>query len=225
MNGKEVPAWVLCALLATTSGCSYVAGLFPDKQKQYRYHSEIPPLEIPPDLTSTTIEGAVAGGERDVAEKPAEPAEVPDAKSTLAEDLRDVPLIEVEAPFDEAWRSVVRALGRAKIEVTDEDRSRGVFDARFAPSEKPQADERGWFSRWFGLGSENSSAGAFRVHVEQKGQVTVVFVTDEQDQPQTKGPGLDLLKAIHAQFEKSEANRGSESTEGEKSDGAARPDQ
>ncbi|HWO99413.1 MAG TPA: outer membrane protein assembly factor BamC [Methylococcus sp.] len=222
MNGKEVPAWVLCALLTTASGCSYVAGLFPDKQKQYRYHSEIPPLEIPPDLTSTTIEGAVAGGARDVAEKPAEPAEVPDPKSTLAEDLRDVPLIEVEAPFDEAWRSVVRALGRAKIEVTDEDRSRGVFDVRFG---EPQTEQPGLLMRWLGLGGEASHSGAFRVHVEQKGQATVVFVTDEQDQPQTKGPGLDLLKAIHAQFEKSDANRGSESAEGEKSDGVAHPDQ
>jgi uncharacterized lipoprotein len=225
MSGKEIPAWVLGALLVTTSGCTYIAGWFPDKQKQYRYHSEIPPLEIPPDLTSTAIEGAVGGGEPGSAEKPVEAIEVPDPKSTLAEDLRDVPLIEVEAPFDEAWRSVVRALGRAKIEVTDEDRSRGVFDVRFAPAEKPQTEEGGWFSRWFGLGSEGSPAGAFRVHVEQKGEATVVFVTDEQDQPQTKGPGLDLLKAIHAQFEKSDANRESESAQGEKSDGAAHSDE
>lgn len=225
MNGKEVPAWMLFALLTTASGCSYVAGFFPDKQKQYRYHSEIPPLEIPPDLTSTTIEGAVAGGERKIVEKPAEPAEVLDPKSALVEDLRDVPLIEVKAPFDEAWRSVVRALGRAKIEVTDEDRSRGIFDVRFAPSEKPQADEGGWFSRWFGLGSENSSAGVFRVHVEQKGQATMVFVTDEQDRPQIQGLGLDLLKTIHAQFEKSDSNQENEFAAGAKSNGAVQPDQ
>jgi uncharacterized lipoprotein len=222
MNGKEIPAWALGVLLATTSGCSYIAGWFPDKQKQYRYHSEIPPLEIPPDLTSTTIEGAVGGGKSGTAEKPAEVAEVPNPKSTLAEDLRDVPLIEVEAPFDEAWRSVVRALGRAKIEVTDEDRSRGVFDVRFG---ELQTEPPGLLMRWLGLGGETSGSGAFRVHVEARGGATVVFVSDEQDQPQTKGLGLDLLKAIHAQLEESDANRGNDSAEGEQSDGAAHPEQ
>ena len=54
---------LLTALLLTCSSwltaCSTIASLFPDKQKQYRYSSDLPPLEIPPDLTSSTLDGAV----------------------------------------------------------------------------------------------------------------------------------------------------------------------
>lgn len=40
------------------SACSALSALFPDKQKQYQYSTEIPPLEIPPDLIASTIQGA-----------------------------------------------------------------------------------------------------------------------------------------------------------------------
>lgn len=49
--------WIVMALLGL-QGCSVLAGLFPDKQKQYQYSTEIPPLEIPPDLLASTIQGA-----------------------------------------------------------------------------------------------------------------------------------------------------------------------
>src|SRR5512137_952665 len=47
---------VLCGA-ALVGGCSTISGWFPDKHKQYQYSTEIPPLEIPPDLTTSTIDG------------------------------------------------------------------------------------------------------------------------------------------------------------------------
>jgi hypothetical protein len=194
-------------------GCTYIANLFPDKQKQYRYHSEIPPLEIPPDLSSSTIEGAVASAaqaealhpkEDSVPRAAVEPPEAgePDPETTLAQDMSDVPLIEIEAPFEDAWRSVNRALGRAKIEVVGEDRAKGIFEVHYNGTGQRAPEDEGWFSGWFGGGGDNISS-AFRVHVEQKGKITQVFVTDGRDAPQQSGQGLELLKTIHAQFQKS----------------------
>jgi uncharacterized lipoprotein len=201
----------LCGACWLLAGCTYIASLFPDKQKQYRYHSEIPPLEIPPDLSSATIEGAVVSAAqvealrpREDSAPPAKPASgsgEPGPTTTLAQDMSEVPLIEIEAPFEDAWRSVNRALGRAKLEVVEEDQAKGVFEVYYNGAGQRAEEEGGWFSGWFGGG--DSEASAFRVHVEQKGEIVQVFVTDGQDAPQQSGRGLELLKTIHAQFQKS----------------------
>ncbi|WP_367025198.1 outer membrane protein assembly factor BamC [Methylococcus sp. ANG] len=204
-------------------GCTYIASLFPDKQKQYRYHSEIPPLEIPPDLSSSTIEGAVVSAAQAEALQPKEDptprvsseaeAEEPDPKTTLAQDMSDVPLIEVEAPFEEAWRSVNRALGRAKLEVVGEDQAKGIFEVYYNGTGQRAPEDVGLFSGLFGGG--DSTASAFRVHVEQKGKITQVFVTDGRDDPQQSGLGLELLKTIHAQFQKSASAPPASGSEGD----------
>ena len=32
------------------TACNTIAGFFPDKEKDYHYHKELPELELPPDL-------------------------------------------------------------------------------------------------------------------------------------------------------------------------------
>lgn len=217
--------WVaLGSALWLLGGCTYIASLFPDKQKQYRYHSEIPPLEIPPDLSSSTIEGAVTSAAQAEALQPKEDSapraasepepEEPDPKTTLAQDLSDVPLIEVEAPFEDAWRSVNRALGRAKLEVVGEDQAKDIFDVYYNGTGQRAPEDVGLFSGLFG-GSSDNTASAFRVHVEQKGKITQVFVTDGRDDPQQSGLGLELLKTIHAQFQKSASTPPASGNEGD----------
>lgn len=48
---------LILVLSSGLAGCSYLSSLFPDKQKQYRYSTEIPPLEIPPNMHASTIQG------------------------------------------------------------------------------------------------------------------------------------------------------------------------
>jgi outer membrane protein assembly factor BamC len=54
-------AFLLMGAAAGLAGCGLFGNILPDKQKQYQYSSEIPPLEIPPDLTGSTVEDAVRG--------------------------------------------------------------------------------------------------------------------------------------------------------------------
>lgn len=217
--GNPFRLLVLGSALWLLGGCTYIASLFPDKQKQYRYHSEIPPLEIPPDLSSSTIEGAVtSAAQAEALHAKAEAApqaetepesNEPDPKTTLAQSMSDVPLIEVEAPMEDSWRSVNRALGRAKLEVVGQDQAKGIFEVYYNGTGQRAPEDVGLFSGILGGGDSTSSA--FRVHLEQKGKTTQVFVTDGRDDPQQTGLGLELLKTIYAQFQKAPGSQPSPS--------------
>jgi outer membrane protein assembly factor BamC len=50
MKTKIITLLISAAALSALSACSYVKSLFPDKEKDYQYTTEIPPLIIPDDL-------------------------------------------------------------------------------------------------------------------------------------------------------------------------------
>ena len=221
---RGVAAFMLLLPLAL-SGCTIVSGWFPDKQKQYLYSTDIAALEIPPDLTSSTIEGA-SGGRREAWESPAveEPAPqssgreatpAPDAEMTkedysahqsdsqhpaptLAESTQDVPLIEIQAPFETSWSEVNKALGRMKLDIVDQNRSDGLYFVHYAKDQKPYED-RGFFgevSDMFANGSGGTKE--YRIKLDTRSNVTSVFVQDMDGQPLREGPGIDLLKELNA---------------------------
>jgi outer membrane protein assembly factor BamC len=221
--------WTRYALILTSvgalTGCSYFADIFPDKQKQYRYSAELPPLEIPPDLSASTIDGATGGGgssEAAAAEESAEAetstAERTDAASepekrrpskrrtgapavTLAEGSDGVPLIESEAPFDESWGNVSRALGRLEIEVTDQNRSDGVFYVYYGGSTKKHEDRGLWGDITGLFSSDEPKAQEFRIKLQERDEITDIFVLDKDGKGVTDGAGLEMLKRMHEKLQ------------------------
>lgn len=219
--------WALWALLLllTLSGCTIVSSWFPDKHKEYLYSSDIAALEIPPDLTSSTIEGA-SGGRREAWESPAaeeptpessgrEATPAPDAEMTkeeynahkadgqhpeptLAQSTQDIPLIEIQAPFETSWSEVNKALGRMKLEIVDQNRSDGLYFVHYAKEQKPYED-RGFFGDVSDMFA-NAGGGTkeYRIKLETRSNVTSVFVQDMEGQPLRDGPGIDLLKELNA---------------------------
>jgi len=209
MNRFDARAVILVSVALILSGCSFVSGLFPDKQKQYKYSTEIPPLEIPPDLQASTIEGAddrpAADEEKEQSDRDSPSAET-DAKpkkqpvgpsATLAQNSDDIPLIELEAPYAEAWNDMGKALGRLKLEVSDQNRSDGLYYVYFSGEDAPYED-RGLLGD---IGSFFSGSGTpakeYRVKLEGRRDVTVIYVLDQDGKPQTEGPGFELLKRLH----------------------------
>lgn len=225
-TGKALALLGACSLLG---GCETISSWFPDKQKQYKYSTEIPPLEIPPDLIASTIDDAntrrlsepapeevgrsassaepEADGaaseeqEQPVGEEapksPLRKTKTPGVETTLAQSSDNVPLVEIEAPFDRSWSEVDKALGRLELEVTDQNRSEGVYFVYYGGSQKPYED-RGFFgdvAEMFGSGVEKTKE--YRVKLEDKGPTTLLYVLDSDDKPQTSGPGFDLLKRLH----------------------------
>ena len=58
MKTKLITLLISFAALSQLSACSYIKSLFPDKEKDYQYTTEIPPLILPADLNNTLIPGA-----------------------------------------------------------------------------------------------------------------------------------------------------------------------
>jgi outer membrane protein assembly factor BamC len=58
MKIKIGSLFVIVTVLFNLSACSYVKSLFPDKEKDYQYTTEIPPLILPDDLKKNRIPGA-----------------------------------------------------------------------------------------------------------------------------------------------------------------------
>ena len=60
MKTRIITLLISSAVLSSLSACSYVKSLFPDKEKDYQYTTEIPPLILPGDLNNSLIPGARA---------------------------------------------------------------------------------------------------------------------------------------------------------------------
>jgi len=50
MKIKIGSLFMMATLLLTLPACSYIKSMFPDKEKDYQYTTEIPPLILPNDL-------------------------------------------------------------------------------------------------------------------------------------------------------------------------------
>lgn len=201
---------LLAGALASLTACSVISDLFPDKQKQYRYSSELPDLEVPPDLLGSKIDEigtepsqstAGDGGTGEPSAKPTKKkrkSDKPPPSSTLAETAENAALIELSEPYAEAWNDVSRALGRLKVEITDQNRADGVFYVYYGgePPKKPE-EEGFWDSVASVFNVERDKAREYRVKLENKEDYTFVRVYDQSDNVVSEGKGLELLKRLH----------------------------
>ena len=67
-------------------------------------------------------------------------------KISLQEAPEGYTYIQVGLPYSRAWASLARALEKSTFEITDRDRSTGIYHARFMG---PQSDDSGWFDWLF----------------------------------------------------------------------------
>ena len=212
-------------------GCSVVSGLFPDKQKNYRYSSELPDLEIPPDMNAPGSEPDSSSlaksspstqGRNSVADNNAgnaasqsksattdnsgqakgrkrKPVKHNDDNVTLAQNMENAALIEIQEPIDEAWNDVGRAIGRLKIEISDQNRSDGLYYVYYGgvSPKKPGADTSFWEDVGSVFSSDKDQAQEFRIKLEDKDATTNVYIMDQEGKAISEGLGLELLKKLH----------------------------
>ena len=87
--------------------------------------------------------------------------------------------IRLELPYDRAWASLGRALGKSSFEVVDRDRSSGRYDARFlGPQDE---DEGGWFDWLFGEDEHPLAGKVFVVSMASVGESAVNIRLQPQD--------------------------------------------
>jgi outer membrane protein assembly factor BamC len=141
------------AAISLLAGCG---SLFERKQVDYKAGAvEAPSLEVPPDLTTPATEQRYAMPAADGTQvakysdfsrdKAAEqavavPASVPQAAAISARllEVGGVRFILLNEPFDRSWRKAGLALERARIAVSDVDRSKGVFFLKAGKDKKAE---------------------------------------------------------------------------------------
>jgi len=93
--------------------------------------------------------------------------------------------IELDQPFDRAWRTVALALDRGSFTIEDRDRSAGIFFVRYIDADeqaRAAATSAGFFSRLFG-GGRSALSQQFRFLLTASGAMTRVVVLDKEGQP------------------------------------------
>ena len=192
---------VFSCLFAALSAC----GLLPDRTKEYQYSREIPPLEVPPDLSLSTAEQAAsppgengAAGYGRAGGQGASDDRVPEVP--VSERLprgEEMPShLVINDPYPIAWRLVGKALVRMGLEITDRDRSTGYYYVLY---EVPEEEEGFWSSLAFWRGDEPVEE-EYRIKLEDNEGKTEVFVLDDSGTPLSKGTGLLLLKQMHEEI-------------------------
>jgi len=128
----------------------------------------------------------------------ATPAVVPPARARLL--TAQGAALQVDEPFDRAWRRVGLALDRSGFTVEDRDRAGGLYFVRYIdPKSIPKDDDsmmsklRGWF------GGSKDAAGAtnrYRISVKSQGDNTTVSVLNAQGAPENSEIGQRIVALL-----------------------------
>ncbi|MDR2259970.1 MAG: outer membrane protein assembly factor BamC [Azoarcus sp.] len=111
--------------------------------------------------------------------------------------------LQVDEPFDRAWRRIGLALDRVSFTVEDRDRAKGLYYVRYVDPETdndPPKEKRGFLSKllfWRGNGDKVENGGEYRLLVEGRGAwsaVTVLGREGDTDQSPTARRILSLLQ-------------------------------
>jgi len=203
---------LLPGFLAMLSAC----GMLPDRAKEYQYSQEIPPLEVPPDLTLSSVEQASSQrGANNAGGDGASDYGRAETEGAYSSQMPDVPNSErlprgeelpshliINDPYPIAWRLVGKALTRMGLEITDRDRSTGYYYVLYVV---PEEEQGFWSSLAFWKGDEPVEE-EYRFKLEDNEGKTEVFVLDDSGTPLSKGTGLLLLKQMHDQIKEQPAD-------------------
>ena len=84
--------------------------------------------------------------------------------------------LEVDDPFDRAWRRVGLALDRSGFTVEDRDRNLGLYYVRYVDPKSVGKEAPGFWSRLFGDSSNPHAAVRYRIAIKGNGDKSVVAV-------------------------------------------------
>ncbi len=198
---------LIISVIPALTACGTLDSVFPDRKKEYKETSTIPPLEIPPDLSSSSIEDAMplpseaASFTTYNANRSGQTAQVPvkPAYSVVVKSEKGLETIRLNDSFPSAWRRVGKALANLSIEVEDRNRSLGVYYIRYAKNKV--AEEKGFFSSMaFWRTEAIADEQPYQIKVSQESEATILQILGEQGQAISIDDGEKLLAELHKQL-------------------------
>jgi uncharacterized lipoprotein len=92
---------------------------------------------------------------------------------------------------------VSRSLGRLELEISDQNRSDGVFYVYYG-GETKKYEDRGIMADLAALFTgDGAKAQEYRVKLEEKGGFTNIYILDQSGKAVSDGPGFELLKRLN----------------------------
>ena len=226
MISQKLSRWLPILLtLWLAVGCSYIKSLFPDKERDYQFRTEIPELIIPDDLkahklpaklpvpsaTMTIAEGATVNTGTSGAE-PLKPAMDGNeyASGTAAQQPKPLPLegdksspgvagsiLMIDQMQKQAWRLVARAFSRQKIEIVERNMDQGYFYVKYDPEAVKPEDSSFWDEMLFLFGEDPSHEKEYRVSLLEVAPLeTEVTVQNSEGKTIADHAAIALLKSI-----------------------------
>lgn len=169
-------------------------------------------LRFAPQATTTAAAAPAAPAAAAAAAATAAPgAAAASTQSAAAQTVRQVPgaegrvtRLEIDEPFDRAWRRVGLGLDRGGFTVEDRDRTNGVYFVRYLDPEfeAKQRQQQGIFSKIFG-GDPKIVAQQFRIQVGSTaaaGSTSTVSVLNQDGKPEQSATGEKILKQLAEQI-------------------------
>lgn len=109
--------------------------------------------------------------------------------------------VELEDPFDRAWRRVGLALDRVGFTVEDRDRNQGLYFVRYVDPNADAKDKPGLFSRIFTSADDRlKQAAQYRIAVRTQSNTTRITVQDKDGAAVTTDVGGRILALVNDQL-------------------------
>jgi outer membrane protein assembly factor BamC len=112
-------------------------------------------------------------------------------------------LLQVNEPFDRAWRRVGLALDRVGFTVEDRDRQNGLYFVRYADPEgdmQRKDAERGLLARLFGSSDPKVKPEQYRVQVRQEKDASMVHILNKDGGAESSSTAQRILALLHEQL-------------------------
>ena len=220
MKVKIGSLFIMSTLLLNLSACSYIKSMFPDKEKDYQYTTQIPALILPDDLKNNHVPTVTAqaasvpiNSDADAMPETATIVPTEEAASTVTpttEAAIPITVITVEriqatgganrlhinVPFISTWRIVNKALSRKAIEVTERNQEARLITVQYDPEGQKEKDDSYWGDVVFMFTGIENNDKTYLLKLEENSQQTDVVVLDKDQQPLSDADRVKLLTLL-----------------------------
>lgn len=206
----KIRPFIIVAVLVNVSACTYIKTLFPDKEKDYQFTTEIPPLIIPPDLAGDAAAKlpTPAPAPSSVPETTEAAPVVPSAEEAPSVERKSIHVelvdadqgtkrLRINAPLSMAWRMVGKALSRKSIEVTNRNQEEGLFRVQYDANKQAVEDGSVWDEVNFFFEGLQTTEREYILKLVENNRQTEVVVMDQDQKPVADSTSLNLLTLLH----------------------------
>ncbi|WP_313075418.1 outer membrane protein assembly factor BamC [Melaminivora sp.] len=120
----------------------------------------------------------------------------PAAPSARIASVGSVPVVQLDEPFDRAWRRVGVSLDRTGFTVEDRDRSQGTYFVRYVEPNAGGKKDQGFLAKIFKRDTDAAPPLKYRIVVRSEGGQSTVSVLNAAGAPESSASAERILRVL-----------------------------